>query len=190
MILIFGPPGSGKGTQAALLQEAGLVQWFSIGEILRQQLSDGAERSKMTKGDLVSNQLTTTLLRQKIEEHANKELPILLDGYPRSLAQIGWLFSADNPSPVRGILQLVAPREKLEKRLQLRSQIEKRSDDNPETIRRRFEIYNQQSLLAIEKLKQRGITVEQVDADQSIEAVGRDCQAALLRLLELHAHTS
>ena len=184
MFLIFGPPGSGKGTQARLLEEAGLVKWFSTGQLLRDSTVDPIQQAKMFKGELVDDAYIDKILSSALTGQNYDEKPILLDGYPRSLAQVSWLFSEDNPGRVTGVIQLLAPQEELEKRLILRGNQEGRSDDNLETIKRRFLVYNQESLPAIQEIINRGVDLKQVNADQPIEAVHNDCKQALVELLQ------
>ena len=151
-IVLFGPPGSGKGTQSEkVIKKYGLVH-ISTGDLLREEVAAETELGKkakaiMDKGELVSDKIVIAMIRKKLEEH--QEGPgFIFDGFPRTVAQARELRKAltDYDERVGVMISLEVPREELVKRLLNRGKETGRSDDNLETINNRIDVYNRQTI--------------------------------------------
>ncbi len=143
-ILLLGPPGAGKGTQATLLANALHVPHISTGEMLRSAVAAGTELGKkaesiMTAGELVSDDLVVAIVDERLSEE-DARCGYLLDGFPRTIGQA----EALNDSVIDAIGTVVlieADTDEVVQRLLKRAEQEGRADDNEETIRRRLEVY-------------------------------------------------
>ena len=151
-IVLFGPPGSGKGTQSEkVIKKYGLVH-ISTGDLLREEVAAETELGKkakaiMDKGELVSDKIVIAMIRKKLEEH--QEGPgFIFEGFPRTVAQARELRKAltDYDERVGVMISLEVPREELVKRLLNRGKETGRSDDNLETINNRIDVYNRQTI--------------------------------------------
>ena len=151
-IVLFGPPGSGKGTQSEkIIAQYGLVH-ISTGDLLREEVAAqtalGVKAKKiMDKGELVSDEIVIGMIRNKLEE--NQDGPgFIFDGFPRTIEQARELRKAltDYDERVGVMISLEVPREELVKRLLNRGKETGRSDDNLETINNRIDVYNRQTI--------------------------------------------
>ncbi len=151
-LILFGPPGSGKGTQSEkVIAKYGLVH-ISTGDLLREEVAaqtDLGRQAKeiMDRGELVSDQIVIGMIRNKLEEH--QEGPgFIFDGFPRTVEQARELRKAltDYDERVSVMISLEVPREELVKRLLKRGEETGRSDDNLETINNRIDVYNRQTI--------------------------------------------
>jgi len=150
-IIFFGPPGSGKGTQAKLIANNLNICHLSTGEILREKLKDEDEISKklkeiMSSGHLVSDDLLNKIIIKKIKSTECNE-GFILDGYPRTVAQSDFLLSFldKNNLILDFIFDFKVDFKVVEDRIIERSQNEKRSDDNVEVIKTRLDKYMQET---------------------------------------------
>jgi len=151
-IVLFGPPGSGKGTQAEKLIEKYNLVHISTGDLLRTEVAEqtklGLEAKKiMDAGELVSDEIVIGMIRNKLEEH--KDGPgFIFDGFPRTVEQARELRKAltDYDERVTMLISLDVPREELLKRLLKRGEEMGRSDDNEETINNRIDVYERQTV--------------------------------------------
>ena len=151
-VVLFGPPGSGKGTQSEkVIEKYGLVH-ISTGDLLREEVAAETELGKkakaiMDQGELVSDEIVIAMIRKKLEEH--QEGPgFIFDGFPRTVAQARELRKAltDYDERVGVMISLEVPREELVKRLLNRGKETGRSDDKLETINNRIDVYNRQTI--------------------------------------------
>ncbi len=151
-IVLFGPPGSGKGTQAEKLIEKYNLIHISTGDLLRAEVAEqtklGVEAKKiMDAGELVPDEIVIGMIRKKLEEH--KDDPgFIFDGFPRTVEQARELRKAltDYDERVTMLISLQVPREELVKRLIKRGEESGRSDDNEETINNRIDVYDRQTV--------------------------------------------
>jgi adenylate kinase len=151
-IVLFGPPGSGKGTQSCKIIEKYQLVHISTGDLLREEVAAGTElglqaKSIMDRGELVSDEIVIGMIRKKVEEH--KEGPgFIFDGFPRTVEQARELRNVltDYDERVTLMISLEVPREELVKRLLNRGKETGRSDDNMETINNRIDVYNKQTI--------------------------------------------
>ncbi|MEL7037686.1 MAG: adenylate kinase [Cyanobacteria bacterium J06592_8] len=170
-IIFLGPPGSGKGTQAARLSELLSVPHISTGDILRThvaQQTDLGQKAKafMDRGDLVPNQLILDMVQDRLHQ-PDTEQGWILDGFPRNVAQATFLEEVvlqqkdDNSSETTeddssiNIVNLEVPDEVLIQRLVERGARDRRSDDNEETIRHRLQVYREETAPLIEYYRDR-----------------------------------
>lgn len=151
-IVLFGPPGSGKGTQATKIIEKYNLIHISTGDLLREEVAGQTElglkaKAIMDKGELVSDEIVIGMIRNKIEEHQDGP-GFIFDGFPRTVEQARELRKAltDYDARVSMMISLTVPREELIKRLLKRGEETGRSDDNEETINNRIDVYNRQTL--------------------------------------------
>jgi adenylate kinase len=162
-LIIMGPPGVGKGTQAkALAQEHGWVQ-LSTGEVFRDHIrrqTDLGRRVKgfLERGEYVPDDVTVRMVRAKLED-IPPSTRVLFDGFPRTVAQAEALdrLSAEMGRHLGGVLLLEAPREALVARLNGRATAEHRADDTPEIIANRLDVYEEQTRPVISYYEDRGL---------------------------------
>lgn len=175
-LVLLGPPGSGKGTQAARLKEHLQVPHISTGDLLRAEVAAGSKlgleaKEVMARGELVSDAILLGMLEDRFSRDDTKN-GFILDGYPRNLAQadalgkllekIGQKFDA--------AVQLDVPTELLVERIAGRAQAEGRADDTPESVRTRLQVYTDQTAPVIEYYRNQGeLTV--VDGVGSLDEV-------------------
>jgi adenylate kinase len=175
-MLIIGPPGSGKGTQAERISERLGVAAISTGDIFRANVKDktplGIEAEKyMDAGDFVPDSVTNQMVRERLRAR-DVEDGFLLDGYPRTVAQVDYLddILAECDHKLDVVLQLTADDEELAARLLRRAKATGRSDDNEAVIRHRLKLYHAQTEAVVANYSRRGI-VAQVNGLGTIDDV-------------------
>lgn len=150
-IVIFGAPGSGKGTQSKMIVERYGFDYISTGDILRQAISQGSELGRTAKeyidrGQLVPDDLIVRLIADFLDgKHGSKG--VIFDGFPRTLKQAEALKTMLNErgTDIHILLDLQVEDDELVDRLIERGKISGRSDDNPETIKARLDVYHTQT---------------------------------------------
>ncbi|HHV21823.1 MAG TPA: adenylate kinase [Propionibacterium sp.] len=187
-LLIMGPPGAGKGTQAKGIAEHYGIPAISTGDIFRAiSKADAATASDlalqvkdiMLSGGYVSDEITNQIVAERLAE-ADAANGFLLDGYPRTAGQVDALdqMLAANNTTLDAVVSLEADQEELVARLLKRAEIEGRADDNEETIRKRQEIYVEQTADLLKVYSDRGLLIG-VDGLGEIDEVGQRIFAAL-----------
>ena len=163
-IVIFGAPGSGKGTYSARLVDIFGIEHISTGDVLRAEIKNGTELGKITKGYIDNGQLIPDELMIGILANVYDNLPegskgVILDGFPRTIAQAEALKSmfAERGEKLSTVIDLEVSEEILMMRLLRRAQIEGRADDNEETIRKRFSVYHNQTQPLADFFQQEGV---------------------------------
>ena len=152
-IVIFGAPGSGKGTQSDKIIENYKLFHISTGDVLRDNLRRGTELGRIAKGfidqgQLVPDALIIDILAQVLDENKeNAREGVIFDGFPRTIPQAEALeqLLADRGTQINAVIGLEVPEEELIKRILLRGQMSGRADDNEETARKRLEVYHRQT---------------------------------------------
>jgi adenylate kinase len=147
-LILFGPPGSGKGTQAESLIKKYNLFHISTGDMFRFELSNNTElgklaRSFMDKGQLVPDSVTISMLQKRVEDNPHVK-GFIFDGFPRTIPQAEALdsFLAGRGASITGLVELVVDEDEVTKRLLLRGESSGRADDkDEEIIRRRFQVY-------------------------------------------------
>ncbi len=183
-MLLVGPPGAGKGTQAVLLSETFGIPAISTGDIFRANVRDetplGVEaKGFMDRGEYVPDTLTNALVADRLK-HADCEPGFLLDGYPRTLDQVRALddvLAADGHR-LDVVVELVADPEVVIERIRLRAADQGRADDTADVARSRLELYARETAPLIEAYGDRDILVR-VDGIGEIEVVTARIIAAL-----------
>lgn len=183
-LVLLGPPGAGKGTQAARLAERLSVPHVSTGDIFRANVAEqtglGREaQAYMDRGDYVPDDVTNRMVADRLAEPDASE-GFILDGYPRTVAQAETLESllAEWESPLDAVLRLVVPEEELVRRLGVRAEAEDRTDDTEQAWRRRFVQYEEKTKPLEQFYGERGKIVD-VDAVGSVEEITEDALARL-----------
>ena len=185
MRLVFlGPPGAGKGTQAARLAAKLNVPAISTGDIFRQNVSEGTELGKlansyMARGAFVPDEVTNDMVRARLAQPDCAE-GFLLDGYPRTVKQVEELDGMLKwvGTSLDAVVELTADPEELVARLLKRADEQGRSDDNEETIRERQRLYLAQTAPLTEIYSRRGL-LTRVDGMGDVDAVTARLYAAL-----------
>ena len=149
-LILFGPPGAGKGTQADFIREKYEVEHISTGDVLREAMKNETEvglyaKSFMDKGELVPDEVVTEIIRQKIS--AIGERGFMLDGFPRTLEQARSLngILTDAGIGIDAVISLEVPDEEVVQRITKRQKIEGRRDDTEDVIRNRLRVYKDQT---------------------------------------------
>ncbi|MGO4858917.1 adenylate kinase [Arthrobacter sp. 2MCAF14] len=175
-MLMIGPPGSGKGTQAERLSERLGVVAISTGDIFRAHVKGGTPlgieaKRYMDAGDFVPDTITNEMVRSRLCQD-DVEDGFLLDGYPRTTAQVDYLDQvlARGGQQLDVVLQLTADDDELVHRLLGRAKETGRSDDNEAVIRHRLDLYHEQTEAVVAKYAERGI-LRKVDGHGGIEDV-------------------
>ena len=161
-IVIFGAPGSGKGTQSALLVEKYGFKHISTGDVLRTEIKNGTELGKtaqtfIDKGQLIPDSLMIDILAATYDAMQPCD-GVIFDGFPRTIPQAEALkeMLARRGTEVAGMLELAVPDEMLTERLINRGKTSGRADDNEETIKKRLAVYNEQTAPLIEWYEKEG----------------------------------
>jgi adenylate kinase len=183
-LVIMGPPGAGKGTQATLIAEHYGIPAISTGDMFRAMKTADTPlarqvREIMESGGYVSDDITNAIVADRLaNEDCNRGF--LLDGYPRTLQQVQTLddYLAESQRPLNAVISLVADVEEVVARLLRRAVIDGRSDDNEETIRVRLQVYAEQTEPLLEVYRSRGLLVE-VDGHGEVQEVSERIFAAL-----------
>jgi len=162
-LIIMGPPGAGKGTQAKFIAEHFKIPAISTGDIFRANVSEGTElgveaKRYMDAGEYVPDEVTNAMVRHRLQE-PDAVRGFLLDGYPRTLAQVEVLdeMVRSEGHEVDAVVCLTVDQDEIVQRLLQRAQVEGRADDTEEVIRRRQELYTEQTAPLIEVYRARGI---------------------------------
>jgi Adenylate kinase and related kinases len=151
-IIICGAPGCGKGTQSDLIVKKYDLKHLSTGDLLRKEIAEKSElgqiaESYISKGQLVPDEMIINILAKNIAAFGNDINGIILDGFPRTLAQAEALqaMMAENNKEISTLIDLSVQKDELIDRLLKRGQTSGRSDDNMETITKRLEVYETQT---------------------------------------------
>lgn len=169
--VLLGPPGAGKGTQAALIQERVNVPHISTGDLLRRAVAERTPlgvkvKDYMDRGDLVPDDLVVGLIEERLAK--DRRGAFLLDGFPRNVAQAKTLerLLTERGMKLEHVISLTVPREELVKRMLGRG----RTDDNEETIRSRLLVYEEETAPLCDFYRRRSI-LREVDGTGSREAI-------------------
>lgn len=175
-LLIMGPPGAGKGTQAKVIADRLGIPAISTGDIFRHNVSRdtplGAEAKRyMDAGEYVPDEVTNAMVRARIAEDDAIE-GFLLDGYPRTVAQVAELDSMleTRGDAIDAVVVLTVNQDEVVQRLLLRAQDEGRADDTEDVIRRRLDVYAEQTAPLVKVYGDRGVLVE-VDGMGEVDEV-------------------
>jgi adenylate kinase len=183
-LLIMGPPGAGKGTQATRIAEHYRIPAISTGDIFRAMKHADTPlarqvREIMESGGYVSDEITNEIVKDRLAR-PDCQQGFLLDGYPRTLQQVQTLddYLAETNRPLDAVISLLADTDEVVARLLKRAAIDGRSDDNEETIRVRLQVYTEQTEPLLDVYRTRGVLVE-VNGLGEIDEVSERVFAAL-----------
>ena len=202
-IILIGPQGSGKGTQAKFISEKFSMPHISTGDLFRDLEGDLKERIKliMERGELVPDNLTLEILQRRIEKPDTKK-GLILDGYPRNLSQAKLL---ETILKIDIVLEITLSDEEAIKRLSsrlsckcgsifnkitnppkepntcnnCRSQLYQREDDKPEAIKKRLQTYKEQTQPIINYYKENKVKIITINGDQSIDIIKKEIEEKL-----------
>lgn len=181
-LLIIGPPGAGKGTQAARIAERYGVPAISTGDIFRANIKGGTDLGKRVQaiiesGELVPDSLTNEIVRDRLGQE-DAAPGFLLDGYPRNVEQVHALDAMLDGNALDAVVLLEADVDEVVSRLLKRAELEGRADDTEEVIRHRQDVYAEQTAPLVELFTERGILVA-VDGLGTVEEVADRIAAGL-----------
>lgn len=176
-LILFGAPGSGKGTQSDLLVEKYHLTHLSTGDLLRSEIASGSPlgttlNEYISKGNLIPDAMMIEMLSKEIDKHASTSKGFILDGFPRTVEQaeaLQQMLSNREGSNVL-LLEMTVEKDELIKRLLKRGETSGRSDDNLETITKRLEVYEAKTKPVNEYYKTRGLHVG-IDGMGTVEQI-------------------
>lgn len=161
-LVLLGAPGSGKGTQATRLRDHFKVPHISTGDLLRAAVAAGTPLGRKAKavmdaGSLVSDDIVLSMLEERLH-HPDADSGFILDGYPRNLAQANALdgLLARLQQPMDVAVQIDVNPELLVERIAGRAQLEGRADDSPDAVRRRLQVYTEQTAPVVDYYREHG----------------------------------
>jgi adenylate kinase len=178
-IILFGPPGCGKGTQATFISESLSVPHLSTGDMLRSSVSSGSEiglkaKKIMESGGLVSDEIVFSIVQERIEKNDCKK-GFILDGFPRTVNQAKKLDLLLNDNyKLDCVLRIKVNEEEIIKRLIVRA----RDDDKPDIIKNRFKTYNSETQPLIPFYEERKILIN-INGMQEIKKVSEDIKKVI-----------
>jgi adenylate kinase len=183
-VLLIGPPGAGKGTQATRIADHFDLARIATGDLLREEVAKGTDlgqvaKEYMDRGDLVPDDIVIQMTRERMLE-ASGEGGYVLDGYPRTLAQAeaAYRWALARGIPFDLTLSFEIEEQELLARLAGRAREEHRSDDTEETVRHRLEVFANQTLPLVDYYQRRGILVR-INAVGPIDAISEEIFATL-----------
>jgi adenylate kinase len=186
-LLVLGPQGAGKGTQAKRISREHGIPHVSTGDMFRTAIAAQSDLGLQVEpilaaGDLVPDELTVALIRERLEQDDARE-GFVLDGFPRNLAQAEALDAmlSEVDRTLDAVLFFDLPDELAMQRLLGRAADEARPDDLPDVIARRLQVYHEQTEPVVERYRTRGKLVP-LHADRPVDAVFAEIQDALLQV--------
>lgn len=184
-LVIFGGPGSGKGTQSARLIDNYGLYHISTGELLRDHIKRETEIGRtaneyISNGQLIPDDLMISIIKEVLDKEAKDKKGVILDGFPRTIAQAEALeeFLKSRGTDVHAVVGLEVPDEELTSRLLKRAEESGRSDDNPETIKKRLDVYHSQTSPLREHYIKKGKYIP-VEGTGSVEDIFRAIKKGL-----------
>ncbi|MDR2871771.1 MAG: adenylate kinase [Xanthomonadaceae bacterium] len=183
-LVLLGPPGSGKGTQAARLQKHFRIPHISTGDLLRAEVAAGTPlglkaKEVMDRGELVSDEILLGMLEARLSQE-DVVKGFILDGYPRNLVQAAALEELLNKinQPLDAVVQLEVDADSLNKRIAMRSAVQGRTDDNPDSVRKRLEVFRESTAPVSGFYEARG-KLALVNGIGTLDKVTDDIQSAI-----------
>lgn len=165
MIVFFGPAGAGKSVQGNLLAARNDWRWLGAGQLLRDS-KDPELLARMSTGKLVEPEIVNRIMGEALSRANDKVNKVILDGYPRQLAQAKWLLEnkENHGRNVELVIVLEVPRSELLRRLEIRG----RMDDTPEIIDERLRIYRQEMYPVLNYFNENGVRIAHIDGTGTV----------------------
>ena len=186
-LIILGPPGAGKGTQATRIAESLGIPAVSTGDIFRSNIKNETTLGRQVKeilssGAYVPDELTNAIVRDRLDQ-PDAAAGFLLDGYPRTLAQVTELdeMLTAQGSSLDAVLELTVDTDEVVQRLLKRAEIDGRADDTEDVIRHRLKVYDEETAPLAALYRARGL-LHQVDGMGEMDAVTERLQSVLATL--------
>jgi len=175
MILFFGPPGSGKSVQGQLLVERNGWKWLSTGQLFRDS-KDPEMLERLSTGELIDDELTNKIVNEALGG-VDTDNNVILDGYPRNLAQAKWLEDhlPKHGREIQAIIAFDTPEDELVKRLSGRG----RTEDSPAVIEKRLRIYHQNTKPILDYYREQGTNVISINGLGEVNEVHERIQEAV-----------
>ena len=187
-IVIFGAPGSGKGTQSDKMIEKYGLNHISTGDVLRGEIKNGTELGKtaasyIEKGQLIPDDLMVSILASVYDSFGRDSKGVIFDGFPRTIPQAEALkkMLEERGHRIAAMIELDVPEEELMTRLIKRGQESGRSDDNAETIKKRLDVYHNQTSPLIEWYEKEGIR-HHINGLGALDRIAGDIQQVIDQL--------
>jgi adenylate kinase len=184
-LILFGAPGSGKGTQSALIAKTYQLKHLSTGDMLRAEIAKHSPLGQVAEnyiaqGKLLPDELMIDMLKDTLQHLDHNVKGLILDGFPRTVAQAEALNALLNDlhHDILMLIEISVEPSELIQRLVSRGKLEGRSDDNPETIARRLDVYHQQTEPVIDFYKKAG-KYYHVDGNGTIDEIFARIRAIL-----------
>lgn len=165
MIVFFGPAGAGKSVQGNLLAARNDWRWLGAGQLLRDS-KDPELLARMSTGKLVEPEIVNRIMGEALSRANDRVNKVILDGYPRQLAQAKWLLEnkENHGRNVELVIVLEVPRSELLRRLEIRG----RMDDTPEIIDERLRIYRQEMYPVLNYFNENGVRIAHIDGTGTV----------------------
>jgi len=191
-IIVFGAPGSGKGTQSELIIEKHGLHHISTGEVLREEIAKETELGKVadsyiSKGQLVPDKLIIEILDDMLSDEVLQK-GIILDGFPRTIPQAEALAQMLNKrnTGISAVIGLEVYEEELVDRLLKRGKISGRSDDNKETIKKRIQVYHKNTAPLIDYYKNAELYFS-IEGNKTVDYIAESINEALVQITKENA---
>lgn len=188
-IVIFGAPGAGKGTQSDKLIEKYGLGHISTGDVLRNEIKNGTELGQTAKGyidngQLIPDDLMVSILASVYDGFGKEHAGVIFDGFPRTIPQAEALkkMLAERGHQIDAMIELSVPEDELMARLLNRGKLTGRSDDNEETIKKRLDVYHNQTAPLIDWYENEGIH-HHVEGLGTVDEIF-DCICAVVDVLD------
>ena len=187
IVVLLGPPGAGKGTQAKLIAKNNNLFHFSTGNILREEVENKTEIGKIIEsiinaGQLVSDDIIISIVDKIISKELSQHKGILFDGFPRNLDQANSLDNLliNKKKEINFVIHLSIDKGEVIKRIKKRKQEENRDDDNVSVLESRIHVYLKETRPLIDLYKNKNI-LEKVDGIKSIDEVNKNINKIFLK---------
>lgn len=186
-IILFGPPGAGKGTQSKFIEEKFGLKQLSTGDLLRGEIAKGSDlgmqaKKVMDEGGLVSDDIIVGMIASRMDE-SDCAKGVIFDGFPRNVAQAKALdeMLSEKGKPLDAVVELVVDEDALLARILKRAEEEGRSDDNEEALKSRLNTYHEQTAPVLPHYKEKGIH-KPLDGMGTIEDIAQSIEDTLKAL--------